>query len=92
MKRLPLLLILACSILLHAGAISQSHSNPAPNFIFIFADDMAYETIAAHGETDIDTPHLDRLLSRSTSFTRAVSYTHLRAHETPEHLVCRLLL
>ena len=24
--------------------------------------------------------------------TIAVSYTHLRAHETPEHLVCRLLL
>ena len=22
----------------------------------------------------------------------AVSYTHLRAHETPEHLVCRLLV
>src|SRR5678815_1438839 len=24
--------------------------------------------------------------------TYSVSYTHLRAHETPEHLVCRLLL
>ena len=24
--------------------------------------------------------------------SEAVSYTHLRAHETPEHLVCRLLL
>ena len=24
--------------------------------------------------------------------TLPVSYTHLRAHETPEHLVCRLLL
>src|SRR5678815_3548825 len=24
--------------------------------------------------------------------TWTVSYTHLRAHETPEHLVCRLLL
>src|SRR5678815_6018349 len=24
-------------------------------------------------------------------FFKAVSYTHLRAHETPEHLVCRLL-
>eukprot|EP00658_Telonema_sp_P-2_P002890 TRINITY_DN11064_c0_g1_i9.p1 TRINITY_DN11064_c0_g1~~TRINITY_DN11064_c0_g1_i9.p1 ORF type:complete len:131 (-),score=47.50 TRINITY_DN11064_c0_g1_i9:23-415(-) len=24
--------------------------------------------------------------------TMPVSYTHLRAHETPEHLVCRLLL
>src|SRR5678815_6183870 len=30
----------------------------------------------------------DRIL---TSALRTVSYTHLRAHETPEHLVCRLL-
>src|SRR5678816_1317991 len=27
-----------------------------------------------------------------TTRQKAVSYTHLRAHETPEHLVCRLLL
>eukprot|EP00658_Telonema_sp_P-2_P007771 TRINITY_DN1288_c0_g1_i1.p3 TRINITY_DN1288_c0_g1~~TRINITY_DN1288_c0_g1_i1.p3 ORF type:complete len:105 (-),score=24.35 TRINITY_DN1288_c0_g1_i1:39-353(-) len=27
-----------------------------------------------------------------SSRNRSVSYTHLRAHETPEHLVCRLLL
>src|SRR5678815_2211735 len=26
------------------------------------------------------------------TFQDPVSYTHLRAHETPEHLVCRLLL
>ncbi len=25
-------------------------------------------------------------------YVKTVSYTHLRAHETPEHLVCRLLL
>src|SRR5678815_5403140 len=34
--------------------------------------------------------------TRSSEWRRpegtAVSYTHLRAHETPEHLVCRLLL
>src|SRR5678816_3399295 len=30
--------------------------------------------------------------SCQTHGCRAVSYTHLRAHETPEHLVCRLLL
>ena len=30
----------------------------------------------------------DQLMPRA----KAVSYTHLRAHETPEHLVCRLLL
>eukprot|EP00658_Telonema_sp_P-2_P011227 TRINITY_DN14263_c0_g2_i6.p1 TRINITY_DN14263_c0_g2~~TRINITY_DN14263_c0_g2_i6.p1 ORF type:complete len:352 (-),score=74.96 TRINITY_DN14263_c0_g2_i6:76-1131(-) len=28
----------------------------------------------------------------SRNVRRPVSYTHLRAHETPEHLVCRLLL
>src|SRR5678816_2001583 len=28
---------------------------------------------------------------RRTRGHRPVSYTHLRAHETPEHLVCRLL-
>ncbi len=30
--------------------------------------------------------------ARNTLAAYAVSYTHLRAHETPEHLVCRLLL
>src|SRR5678816_4859541 len=29
---------------------------------------------------------------RAAGTSAAVSYTHLRAHETPEHLVCRLLL
>eukprot|EP00658_Telonema_sp_P-2_P078961 TRINITY_DN7525_c0_g1_i2.p1 TRINITY_DN7525_c0_g1~~TRINITY_DN7525_c0_g1_i2.p1 ORF type:complete len:153 (+),score=13.60 TRINITY_DN7525_c0_g1_i2:186-644(+) len=37
-----------------------------------------------------------RAWRRGSHFTRisttTVSYTHLRAHETPEHLVCRLLL
>ena len=32
----------------------------------------------------------DTLMARITPCP--VSYTHLRAHETPEHLVCRLLL
>src|SRR5678816_4176910 len=31
-------------------------------------------------------------LRANSVVVKAVSYTHLRAHETPEHLVCRLLL
>eukprot|EP00658_Telonema_sp_P-2_P029928 TRINITY_DN22693_c0_g1_i1.p1 TRINITY_DN22693_c0_g1~~TRINITY_DN22693_c0_g1_i1.p1 ORF type:complete len:237 (-),score=28.37 TRINITY_DN22693_c0_g1_i1:49-759(-) len=31
-------------------------------------------------------------LQMTLTGVRPVSYTHLRAHETPEHLVCRLLL
>lgn len=42
-----------------------------PNVLFIFADDMAYETIEAHGILDIDTPHLDSLVERGTTFTHA---------------------
>src|SRR5678815_6025645 len=30
--------------------------------------------------------------AREAQTMKTVSYTHLRAHETPEHLVCRLLL
>ena len=35
---------------------------------------------------------VDKKLITGTHGYDAVSYTHLRAHETPEHLVCRLLL
>src|SRR5678816_2122509 len=38
-------------------------------------------------------PALHRLEERDWGESSwPVSYTHLRAHETPEHLVCRLLL
>eukprot|EP00658_Telonema_sp_P-2_P037693 TRINITY_DN27106_c0_g1_i1.p1 TRINITY_DN27106_c0_g1~~TRINITY_DN27106_c0_g1_i1.p1 ORF type:complete len:109 (+),score=21.45 TRINITY_DN27106_c0_g1_i1:200-526(+) len=39
-----------------------------------------------------DLEYLAMLGLSETLDLRAVSYTHLRAHETPEHLVCRLLL
>src|SRR5678816_4827698 len=50
------------------------------------------ETIVAHTNLAefrkfLQEPENEALLDRM-----AVSYTHLRAHETPEHLVCRLLL
>ena len=38
-------------------------------------------------------PHVPMtILSATHSCMRSVSYTHLRAHETSLHLVCRLLL
>ncbi|MGE9269334.1 MAG: sulfatase-like hydrolase/transferase, partial [Verrucomicrobiales bacterium] len=42
-----------------------------PNVLFIFADDQSYETIAAHGDLDIDTPNLDRLVQEGASFSKA---------------------
>jgi choline-sulfatase len=42
-----------------------------PNILFIFADDMSYETIGAYGMLDIDTPNLDTLVEQGATFTHA---------------------
>ena len=42
-----------------------------PNILFIFADDMTYDAIAALGNEEIETPHLDQLVKRGTTFTHA---------------------
>ena len=49
-----------------AGSLVASEK---PNFLFIFADDQSYETIAALGNEEIKTPNLDRLVESGTSFT-----------------------
>jgi choline-sulfatase len=60
------LLPFLCLLLLgHAMRAAQ------PNVLFLFADDQTYEAVRAFGHTDIDTPNLDRLAARGTTFTRA---------------------
>ncbi len=50
---------------------ASSYAAEKPNILFIFADDMSYETIGAHGQLDVDTPHLDKLVKHGVSFTHA---------------------
>jgi len=42
-----------------------------PNILFLFADDQSYETIHALGNSEIQTPNLDRLVRSGTAFTHA---------------------
>jgi arylsulfatase A-like enzyme len=42
-----------------------------PNILFIFTDDQRFDTISALGCDEINTPNLDRLVARGTSFTNA---------------------
>ena len=63
---LQLLGRLVLAIFLVAPFISKAVGKP--NVLFIFADDQCYETIGALGLTDIDTPNLDRLVKRGTTF------------------------
>src|SRR5678815_2141401 len=41
------------------------------------------------GDIIVESGRVEGRLRRSEMIPKAVSYTHLRAHETPEHLVCR---
>lgn len=42
-----------------------------PNILFLLADDQRPDTIAALGNDRIETPNLDKLVARGTTFTRA---------------------
>jgi choline-sulfatase len=42
-----------------------------PNIVFIFADDQTFHSIAALGNEEIHTPHLDRLSRRGITITHA---------------------
>lgn len=60
------------AILLGLAALSpEALAARSPNILFLFADDQSFETIRVLGHTDIDTPNLDRLVQRGTTFTHA---------------------
>jgi len=50
---------------------SFARSGERPNILFIFADDFAYDCVAATGNTQIKTPNIDRLVRQGTTFCRA---------------------
>ena len=78
-------------------ATDLAHAGAAGVFTFEGPHDVFTPLVVA-----ASVPELTLLTNVAIAFPRnpihlahaanAVSYTHLRAHETPEHLVCRLLL
>lgn len=59
------------TVSLCALALCSTLRAEKPNILFLFADDFTYEAVRAFGHTDIETPNLDRLAARGTTFTRA---------------------
>lgn len=58
-------------LLLSTSPLVDSAESGKPNILFLFADDQCFETIREFGYTDIETPNLDRLVRRGTTFTHA---------------------
>src|SRR5256885_10923043 len=52
------------------GALAGERASH-PNILFLFSDDQRADTIHALGNTHIQTPNLDRLVTEGTTFTRA---------------------
>lgn len=44
-----------------------------PNILFIVADDLGWADLSVYGQTDYETPHLDRLAAQGVRFTQAYS-------------------
>ena len=53
------------------NAFAFAADKDRPNVVFIFADDQCFDTINALGNAEIETPNLDRLVRRGTTFTHA---------------------
>ncbi len=55
-----------------ASAINfAGQESSRPNIVFIFADDQCFSTINALGAKEVETPNLDSLARRGTTFTHA---------------------
>ncbi len=64
---------LAClaAISLPNLAAIEAAENARPNILFLLADDMRPDMISGRGNETIETPHLDRLMERGMTFSRA---------------------
>ena len=62
--------LLALPLLTSVSPPGRTAPPEAPNVLLIFADDQRADTIGAWGNPFIDTPHIDSLVERGTSFRR----------------------
>ncbi|MCR9294185.1 MAG: sulfatase-like hydrolase/transferase [bacterium] len=67
LRSIGLSLALTCLLI----DICFADDSARPNILFIFADDQSYETIHALGNSEIQTPSLDRLVAQGTTFSHA---------------------
>ncbi len=71
MQRRAFMTTMGLGALALANGTLAVQTGDKPNILFIEADDHSYEAIRAYGYLDIDTPNLDKLVGRGTTFTHA---------------------
>lgn len=69
MRRLALFALLTFLIPHLQPTVRGADADSRPNILFIFADDQCYRTIHELNNPEVETPNLDRLARRGTTFT-----------------------
>lgn len=64
-------LLVACFVAAAVAQRAAAADSRRPNILFLFADDYCFDTIRALGNREVETPNLDRLVERGTTFTHA---------------------
>lgn len=70
-RSLTLLMHTIVAFILMVQGLNAQEDSSKPNILFIFADDQAFNTIHQTGNQEVQTPNLDKLFSRGTTFTHA---------------------
>ena len=71
LSTLPLFSFAGASKFSFAKSIAAAKTKP--NIIFILADDLGYGDLSIYGQTDFQTPNLDKLAQQGLRFTQAYS-------------------
>ncbi len=62
-------LLLATLAALHAAEAPAKTAGGRPNIVLILADDLGYDSLGCYGNTEVKTPHIDRLAAGGMRFT-----------------------
>jgi arylsulfatase A-like enzyme len=63
--------VLATPLALALATRAAHAQGPAPNIVFIMADDLGYADLSCYGRRDYSTPNIDRLAAEGTKFLQA---------------------
>ena len=73
-NKLALVVLLSSLCFLYFSCVPSERDQQEidkPNIVFLFADDMTYSAVHALGNTEIETPNLDRLVNSGVTFTHS---------------------